>query len=350
MRRNRELKIHFVNVNHGDATIIELPDKSEHDARFGVVDFGAKLGSDRRFATEYLQALVNLRRDDDTNFDFSIEFACVTHPHNDHYGGLGRFMDAFSDSADPVQNKIKAFWDCGFRTNSLTYNQALQEVLQNNHISFVRLGSGSEYEFGDVRISVLAPSVDLRNRFDTYGIGKNDASVVLKLKFRNSYAILTGDAEFASWGKSTEEYPRRESINFHEDALGLAEREETSDQLKCDLLKVSHHGSKHGTSLEYLERLRPNRVVICSGSDQWYQNNLSNWANKFPHELTQQTLQVLAASTGVNVASFRTGTDGNLIFAYSGGWTPRVEENFTEQPGSPGFEQALLDHWPAEPQ
>jgi hypothetical protein len=168
---------------------------------------------------------------------------------------------------------------------------------------------------------------------------------VLKVKLRNSYVILAGDAEFASWGKSTEEFPRRERINFHSDALGLSEREETSDQLKCDLLRLPHHGSKHGTSLEYLERLDPNRVVISCGSDQWYQDHLSNWRGDFPHALTRQTLDVLGQTMGSPIELLCTGDDGNLIFTYSGAWGPRSTRHFDERPDDPGFAAALAAQW-----
>ena len=107
MLPNAELKIHFINVNHGDATIIEFPDYGGK-ARFAVVDFGAKTANERSFARDYLRALVNLRRHNDAELDYVIEFVCVTHPHNDHYGGLTRFMREFANADNADDNRIEA--------------------------------------------------------------------------------------------------------------------------------------------------------------------------------------------------------------------------------------------------
>ena len=334
MRQNDELKLHFVNVNHGDATILELPDRGGM-AHFAVVDFGAKIAADRAAPRDYMQHLLDLRQDGDPDFDYLIDFVCVTHPHNDHYGGLSRFMGVFA-------NRIRSFWDCGFRTTSTEYNRVLvNHVLNNTDITFVRVSSGSEFEFADVRVSVLAPSIDMRNRFDTFGIGKNDGSVVFRLKFRNSYAILAADAEFAAWGKVTEEFPRNRTISFFSDALGLAEREDTAEQLRCNLLKLAHHGSKHGTSLEYLERLTPSHIVIPAGSQTWYNANVTNWANRFPHQLVRDTLDVLDSSIDIRI----TGEVGNILYKYSGNWSPRDVREIRMQPDDAAFPAALQAVW-----
>lgn len=329
-------------MNHGDATILEFPDPGpEPVAHFAVVDFGAKLAADRGLVRDYLDALVELRRDGDPDFDFVVQFACVTHPHNDHYGGLTRFMSRFADASDAARNKIRSFWDCGFRTNSTAYNRVLEDIVANRNLTFQRVSAGSEFEFGGTRVTVLAPSVDLRNRFDTFGIGKNDASIVLRIKYGNGYAILAGDAEYASWGKITEEFPRTRHITFFQDALGLAEREDTSDQLRCNVLKLAHHGSKHGTSLEYLERLDPRFVVIPAGDAAWYGQNLPAWSGMFPHDLVRHTLTVLDPG----IQSYVTGQVGNVIFRYGGGWSPDSVETFLQRPGSAGFDAALLAAW-----
>lgn len=335
MRVNDELKVHVVNVNHGDATILEYPDYgSASIAHFSIIDFGAKKAVDRGLCRDYFETLVEHRRDGDPNFDFVIECACVTHPHDDHFGGLKRFMTRFG-------SHVRTFWDCGFRTNSIDYNDVLDDVIDSNTTSFVRVGSGSEFEFGATRVAVLAPSVDLRNRFDTFGVGKNDASIVLRIKFGNSYAILGADAEYASWGKITEEFPRTRTIDFFDDAMGLVERSDTADQLKCDLLKIAHHGSKHGTSLEYLERLRPRRIVVPAGSQAWYQANLSNWVGKFPHPLVSQTLDVLDQ----NLEVFVSGEVGNLIFKYDGRFPPRAVTLIPARADSPAFAGSLQNNW-----
>ncbi|UCD64162.1 MAG: MBL fold metallo-hydrolase [Candidatus Zixiibacteriota bacterium] len=341
MRPNNELKLHFVNVNHGDCTIIEFPDFGSPAVHFGVVDFGAKLGADRALPRDYMQALIDVRRDTDPTLDYVIDFVCVSHPHDDHYGGLNRFLAAFADPQNRQNNKISRYWDCGFWTTASRYNQALATIRDNVNITFTRVSSGAEYEFGEARVTVLAPSIDLRNRYDTYGINRNNASVVLRIKFRNSYAIIAGDAQFASWGKTTEEFPRQRRIEFFSDALGFAAREDTSDQLKCNVLRVSHHGSKHGTSLEYLERVDPDHVVIPAGSQPWYTQNIPEWVGYFPHRLTDTIFDVLVDPNNRHV----TGARGNIIFKYNGGWTPRQISYVTERADSANFTAALAAQW-----
>ncbi|MHA2248639.1 MAG: ComEC/Rec2 family competence protein [Candidatus Hodarchaeales archaeon] len=340
MRENDNLKLHFLNVNHGDATIIEFPDYGvPRRAHFAVVDFGAKSAEDRGVARDYMTALIEVRRGTDAALDYEIDFVCVTHPHDDHYGGLKRFMDVHSGS-------VAAFWDCGFRTNSIRYIEALRDVVNNDRMTFVRVAAGAEFEFGNVRVTVLAPSVDLRNRFDTYGVDKNNSSVVLKVKFQDSYIIIAGDAEFASWAKSTEEFPRMERVTYMEDALGLAERDETEDQLACNLLRMSHHGSKHGSSLEYLERLHPSWIVVSAGSDQWYIDNEPDWRGRFPHPLVLQTLDVLERGWGgPNIQDIIvTGDSGHVIVTYEGGDDPSVLQRFVVTPNT-NLGTELAAHW-----
>lgn len=343
MKINNQLKIHFVNVNHGDCTIIEFPDYgSPSIAHFGIVDFGAKLSDDRKLPRDYMKALLKLRQDNDPNFKYSIEFACVTHPHNDHYGGLPYFMDEFTNADDSEKNHIQMFWDCGFRTQSTQYNKTLSDISTNSNITFIRLSSGLDFTFGKVRIQVLTPSIDMRNRFDTWGVDKNNASVVLKVSYNNSHIILGADAEFATWGKAGEEFPRMQKTQFFKDALGLAERQESTDQLKCHLFKVAHHGSKHGTSLEYLERINPKIVVIPAGSENWYTNFVPAWKGMFPHPLIKQIFKTL--DPGMKV--FISGEEGNLIFTYSGGTSLSGEPKaFLHRPDEVGFEQALAQVW-----
>lgn len=343
MKPNDQLKIHFINVNHGDAIIVEMPDYDGY-AHFGIIDLGPPRGEEKLFVTEYMKKLIQLRRNNANILNYKIDFVCITHPHDDHYGGITKFINEFGDSQN---TKIEEFWDCGFRVNDTTYNNVLKSIKYNDKIRFKRVSAGSEFEFGDVRIQILSPSVDLRNRFDTWGVDINDSSIVLRIQLKKAFVILAGDAEFASWGKITEEFPRRESITFFRDSIGLAEWEDPAkDQLKCLLLKVSHHGSKRGTNFEYLERLNPNHIVITAGSQQWYQNNKpTNWQNKFPDQLIKDILKILKSSL-LNPNKYSvTGNDGNVIYKFRGTTVARDVKKFTTKPTATNFLSVLRTNW-----
>lgn len=337
MLNNNDLKIHFINVDHGDATIIEFPDYGNPKIpHFAVVDLGPDDYPCFTYISDYMENLIKLRRNGDPELKYEIDFVCVTHPHSDHFGGLEEFMTRFEDN-------VLNFWDCGFRTTNDEYNRAIDGIGKNNNITFTRLSSGTEFEFGDVRIIVMAPSIDLRNRFDTYGVNRNDASIILRIYYKYSRILLTGDAQFNSWGKVAEEFPRMTTISFFKDAIGLAKRREVTEQLESNLIKLSHHGSKHGSSLEYLERVKPEYVVVSAASNDWYLNNKpANWLNGFPHQLVKDMVKLLKVDVD---KMYVTGDEGNVIFKYKGGKNPENQEAFNKRPNEPNFFNELKNTW-----
>jgi competence protein ComEC len=302
---NNYLRIHFVNVDHGDAIILELPDYQDFSRRdvnfahYAVVDTG-RHGNTKNRLSRYLRTLAKVR-----NMEYCIDFVCITHPHDDHYGGLDSLLYEFD-------GEIRQFWDCGFRTTAANYNKALEKIAGDDRILFLRPAAGMEFEFGKVRIFTLGPSLDLRNRFDTYGVNRNNASIVLKIQFGNSVAILSGDAQFDSWGKIAEEFPRSSKTTYFTDAS--VSRSEGDNQLECQLLKVSHHGSRHGTNLEYLEKLRPTHFMITCADTNWYAKNKSGWTSAWPHDLTALAIKEVNKTADIKY-SYK---DKNVIYELKG--------------------------------
>lgn len=84
----------------GEAIVVRLPDGS-----VGVVD-GCREPLDPRHpegrgdpVRELLRQIEKEHRDPAT---FRLAFVCLTHPHDDHYAGLGRLLDAFRGRIDEV--------------------------------------------------------------------------------------------------------------------------------------------------------------------------------------------------------------------------------------------------------
>jgi beta-lactamase superfamily II metal-dependent hydrolase len=308
MRENNFLRLHFLNVGHGDAIVCEFPDYIngvERKPRFGLIDAGGLDKAIKEKTLDYLNKFIRCRLDRDPSTDpdaedYIFEFICLSHPHEDHLKGMLPVLEAFCADGVPAKNKPRRFWDCGFRYNTVGYLDILNFLIKHREVQFVRVASGTEFHFDAVEIVVLAPSIDLRNRYDTYGVNVNDASIVLRLSFGGKVAVLTGDSHFDTWGKICEEFPRTRHITYaywkkngkiqydkrdprHPDLVFLS----SGNQLDCDLLKVAHHGSKRGTSYEYIEKLSPDHFAITCDNDEWYSRHKKTWVGKFPHPITR---------------------------------------------------------------
>ena len=217
----QDLVIHMLNVGFGDNIIIGFPEQNGR-RQYAVVDCRK---SDK--TKKYLDKL-----EPNPAKRSRLAFVCATHPHQDHISGIKPLLE--DGTYRPWE-----FWDSGFRHNSLTYKGIL-EAIQASDIQMLRVSSGLEQYFGQVRVSVLSPSVALRNRYNTYGVDMNNASVVLRLEHYDqdvllarsreftdknmsevertageSVVVLAGDAEFDSWAQITQEYPRVERTSQH---------------------------------------------------------------------------------------------------------------------------------------
>jgi hypothetical protein len=351
MKNNDRLRIHIVHVGHGDCVLIEMPDlvnAGVRRVRFGMVDAGGMDADVKDKPLGYLKAFLECRLGSGWGpEDFVFEFLCLTHPHEDHYKGLLTILRGL-ENKDPRCLPLE-FWDSGFRYNTARYLNVLEYLHAHRAIQFIRVTSGTEFHYGEVEVMVLAPSVDMRNRYDTYGVNLNDASIVLRIRHGNGVAILSGDAHFDAWGKVCEEFPRKKHLIYppvmvhgqlkpdkrdpnHED-LVLESRE---DQLKCQLLKVAHHGSKNGTSYEYLDKLDPIHFAIPCDKDAWYQSSsrTRSWKGKFPHPVTRLAIgeqagfynasssQIPAPDAKRNRVGL-TSLEGTMIYTVTSGGTVR---------------------------
>ena len=337
MITNDMLRIHVINVGHGDSILVEFPDATAGGGRprFGLVDAGGEDSQVRTKTRDYINTFISYRLEraptpavtDPGAHDYDFEFICLTHPHADHLYGMMDVLERFCDNSIPDNMKPKQFWDCGFRYNTVGYLEILNYLANQDNTQFMRVASGTEFHYDETEVLVVAPSVDIRNRYDTYGVDVNDASIVLRITLGNGVAILTGDAHFDTWGKVCEEFPRKSHITYLEGTRGNPDMRDPNrddiaflskeNQLNCHLLKVSHHGSKRGTSYEYIEKLSPTRFAISCDRNSEYSGN---WVNKFPHPITRLVIgeesDVFdAASTAipsVTDLSQRTATTGDL--------------------------------------
>lgn len=275
-----------LNVGDGDAIIIKFP-KVDGKKVCAVVDC---YNADKTIA-----ALKKLKPD-------YIRFICASHPHYDHNKGLKELIEW----CDSEGIKIKEFWDSGFRHVSKTHYNLINLLQGTSLINLVYPTSGYECTVGKVGVKVLSPSIHLKNRYDTFGININNASIVLKIEYPHkniakwflskknasendlieedrlaqNTLILGGDAQFDAWAKITDEFPKL--IRTENRGQMIDPDLIKHNPLKCQVLKVPHHMSKHGISLEVLEIIKPiYTIASCSNSSK----------HGFPHELTVMAVE-----------------------------------------------------------
>ncbi len=316
-----DLVIHFLNVGFGDNIVIQFPKDDNGNRKYGLVD--CKNG------TKTLDYLGKLMRNDNAQ-PARLAFICATHPHYDHISGISTVIN--NNEYYPYE-----FWDSGFRHNSQTYSRILEDIIARN-IRMVRVSSGMEWYFRQVRITALSPSIMLRNRYATYGVDMNNASIVLRIEHNRenvitmqsqeyegntsveaerragrSVVILTGDAEFDSWSHVCREFPMVERTSAHRPLI-----KKMVNYLSSAVVKVAHHGSMHSTPLDVYEKMSPHTTII-STKQELSRKQLDNSAideierELFPHQSAVMALEECDAKVLTTDGSYegQTRDDGS---------------------------------------
>jgi competence protein ComEC len=239
--------VQFINVGQGDCTLVTIGDKAmlidggPYDAGPTVVSYLEKSGID------------------------SIDVLIATHPHEDHIGGLLAVLDDI-----PVKQVI----DSGLVSSTPTYRSYL-ELIDQKDIPYQIVERGDTIGFDpEVTVEVLSPPPGMvGNKSDEDYI--NDNSLALKITYNGLTFLLMGDTGFDAENSLL--------------ASGI--------DLKSDVLKVGHHGTRYSTGREFLAQVDPELSIIDVGVNDY----------GYPKADTLNRLE--ASGSGV----MRTDLDGNIV-------------------------------------
>lgn len=200
----------------------------------------------------------------------SLDYVFLSHGDEDHISGVREML---------VRQEV------GIRIRTLVlpveevWDEALHEMVQialgnDTKVMTIREGEGIEEE--GFCVQCLQPG-------ESDGLEPgNEASMVLRVKYRDFDFLLTGDVE----GKGEELLNEKEGLE------------------EADVLKAAHHGSKNSTKETFLERVRPKIAWISAGRGNRYGH---------PHQETVRRLEAY------HTKLYSTQTSGAVTIETDGG-------------------------------
>lgn len=213
----QNFKIHFIDVGCADGALLQYGEGSS--AKYAMIDTGAgkyHVTKDKTYAKKNAPAYEYLKKMGVKH----LEFVILTHPHQDHIGGLVKILKdktitintiygnslevTYLRSSDNVKKQTSetAKWT---KFDSDTYKSVKNEIEKRNneedeslHIKYVTPKAGSKIYLGQAQITFYGP---LENDYK-YGRQvnlnirqENKYSIVTRIVYGKNSFLMTGDAQ-----------------------------------------------------------------------------------------------------------------------------------------------------------
>lgn len=246
----QKLRIFFIDVGQGDSTLIITPDK-----KTVLIDGG---GSDSFDVGEkvLLPYLLDRRI-------LKIDYVLISHFDTDHCGGILTIMEKV---------KVKNIIISEQAEHSENYER-FKKLMINKKIRLIEVKKGDKIKIGRYsEFKILFPTSRLLSENPL-----NNNSIVAQFNYNNFKMLFTGDIE-----------------KLAEQQILKTEKAE----IRADILKVAHHGSKTSSIPEFIKAVRPKIALIGVGKN-----------NTFGHP-NQQTIKNLE---NIKCRIYRTDLQGEII-------------------------------------
>ena len=239
------LYVHYIDVGQGDSELVccngeyMLIDAGEPDASDAVLEYLDRHGIDK------------------------LDYLVCTHSHSDHCGGL----DAVVESLE-----VETVFTSPYADDSPSY-EIFTDAVYNAGLELTVPELGESYRLGEASFSFIGPLEDYDNL--------NDDSLVMRLEYGDTSFLFTGDMTSKA---------EKDLINDGAD-------------LRCDVLKVGHHGSSGSSCYQFLYEAQPGIGVISCEKGNSYGH---------PHEET------LSRLNDADVTVYRTDLEGSIVIFSDG--------------------------------
>ena len=213
-----KFKSSFLSIGQADSILIQQANKNI------LIDGGYHISS--RPILRYLKRY-NVEK---------LDYLIVTHPHNDHIGGLPRIFESIHIENIIINNKNPYEIKKNYKMH-----KNLLELARILKINLIHPVPGDTYDLGEGNFTILAPNGSGYDRI-------NDYSIVIKYIYEDISILFAGDAEKIS---------EKEILKNNSD-------------VKADVLKVGHHGSCTSSSEEFINAVSPKYAIISVGWCSFY--------------------------------------------------------------------------------
>lgn len=239
------LYVHYIDVGQGDSELVccngeyMLIDAGEPDASDAVLEYLDALGIDR------------------------LDYLVCTHGHSDHCGGLDAVVESLG---------VETVFTSPCAGDSPSY-EIFTDAVYDAGLELTVPVLGESYRLGEASFSFIGPLEDYDNL--------NDDSLVMRLEYGDTSFLFTGDMTSKA---------EKDLINDGAD-------------LRCDVLKVGHHGSSGSSCYQFLYEAQPGIGVISCEKGNSYGH---------PHEET------LSRLNDADVTVYRTDLEGSIVIFSDG--------------------------------
>ena len=234
--RGRLLEVVTLDVGQGDAAVVRFPDN-----RTMLIDGGIR----RTYYDEKKQEMADYdvgERIIEPYLDYhgirKLDMVVLTHPDLVHGGGLGHILENFEVS------RLLGISDMPLDSQT---DRRLREIAEARNIPYAFPYAGEIALTPTATLNLLHPiDAASTNLLDD---DKNDDSLVIKLSYGEVDVLFTGDI-----GKDAE-------------ARLIA----SGQELRSEILKVPHHGSRTSSTAPFLDAVRPSCAIFSLGKGNRYQ-------------------------------------------------------------------------------
>lgn len=280
------MEIGFIPIEYGDCITVEWKD-SHGCCHLGILD-GGSVSSYKNHLRKFLQSL-----------SIPIDFWVISHAHQDHIGGILRYLENVHDD---YRLPLCKCWITNYELQSTIVNcfsddgSNAESVIQGNKVVFYlnqikncniinNLHTGMQIPFEGLTISIVtSPKVNYEYEIEKDTIAATssgaDYNVALSRFDLTSFEEDTNLTNASSLSVIVESEGKRflwlsdSQPSLYVPALKCIKKL-YNDSLSFEIASLAHHGSKGNTNLDYISIVNCEKFLVTANAE-----NIHNLPNK----------------------------------------------------------------------